>query len=59
MEVCMPSKKIDKTAILEATFEIAKKDGFASITLRSVVKHLRCSVAPLCLNFKTIDYLIQ
>ncbi|HII79400.1 MAG TPA: TetR/AcrR family transcriptional regulator, partial [Methanosarcina sp.] len=49
----------DKEAIVEAAFAIAKEEGFAGITARSVAKRLRCSVAPIYLNFGTIDDLIK
>jgi AcrR family transcriptional regulator len=53
-----PKTKFDREAIVEAAFEIAKEEGFAGITTRSVAKRLRCSVAPIYLNFETIDDLI-
>lgn len=60
MGVCMPPKtKYDKEAIVEAAFAIAKEEGFAGITARSVAKRLRCSVAPIYLNFGTIDDLVK
>jgi len=54
-----PKTKFDKEAIVEAAFAIAKEEGFAGITARSVAKRLRCSVAPIYLNFGTIDDLIK
>ncbi|AKB56882.1 TetR/AcrR family transcriptional regulator [Methanosarcina barkeri] len=54
-----PKTKFDKEAIVEAAFDIAKEEGFASITARSVAKRLHCSVAPIYLNFETIDDLIK
>lgn len=54
-----PKTKYDKEAIVEAAFDIAKEEGFAGITARSVAKRLRCSVAPIYLNFGTIDDLIK
>lgn len=59
-EIYMPPKtKFDKEAIVEAAFAIAKEEGFAGITARSVAKRLHCSVAPIYLNFGTIDDLIK
>lgn len=59
-EIYMPPKtKYDKEAIVEAAFAIAKEEGFAGITARSVAKRLHCSVAPIYLNFGTIDDLIK
>ncbi|MCQ1534968.1 TetR/AcrR family transcriptional regulator [Methanosarcina sp. KYL-1] len=54
-----PKTKFDKETIVEAAFDIAKEEGFAGITTRSVAKRLRCSVAPIYLNFGTIDDLIK
>lgn len=54
-----PKTKYDKEAIVEAAFAIAKEEGFAGITARSVAKRLRCSVAPIYLNFGTIDDLVK
>ncbi|HII79393.1 MAG TPA: hypothetical protein HA261_03105 [Methanosarcina sp.] len=42
--------KFDREAIVEATFAIAREEGFASITTRSVAKHLLCLVAPIFVN---------
>ena len=56
----MPPKiKFDRDAIVEAAFDIAKEEGFAGITARSVANRLGCSVAPIYLNFETIDDLIK
>ena len=54
-----PKTKFDREAIVEAAFEIAKEEGFAGITSRSVAKRLRCSVAPIYINFETIDDLVK
>ncbi|MDD3247246.1 MAG: helix-turn-helix domain containing protein [Methanosarcina sp.] len=54
-----PKTKFDREAIVEAAFEIAKEEGFAGITSRNVAKRLGCSVAPIYLNFETIDDLIK
>lgn len=54
-----PKTKFDKEAIIEAAFEIAKEKGFSGITARNVAKYLGCSVAPIYVNFETIDDLIE
>ncbi|ABX42134.1 TetR/AcrR family transcriptional regulator [Lachnoclostridium phytofermentans] len=54
-----PQKKISKEDIEEAAFLIAKEEGFSGITARNVAKHLGCSVAPIYVNFTTIDVLIE
>lgn len=54
-----PKTKFNKENIVEAAFEIAKENGFSAITARSVAKRLGCSVAPIYVNFETIDDLIE
>lgn len=54
-----PKTKFDREAIVDAAFDLAKEEGFVGITARSVAKRLRCSVAPIYLNFETIDDLIK
>lgn len=53
-----PKTKFNKEAIVEAAFEIAKEKGFSGITARNVANRLSCSVAPIYVNFATIDDLI-
>lgn len=50
-----PKTLFDKDAIVEAAFEIAKKSGMASITTRNVAKSLGSSVAPIYVNFETVE----
>lgn len=54
-----PKNKISKEAIIETAFIIAKKEGFSGITARNVAKRLGCSVAPIYVNFATINDLIE
>jgi len=54
-----PKTKFDREAIVEAAFAIAREEGFAGITARRVATRLHCSVAPIYLNFETIDDLIK
>ena len=56
----MPPKTIfNKDNIIKAAFEIAKESGFSAITARSVAKRLGSSVAPIYLNFETIENLME
>lgn len=56
----MPPKTIfKKENIIEAAFEIARENGFSAITARSVAKRLESSVAPIYVNFETIEELIE
>jgi len=52
-----PTTKYDKERIVEAAFEIAKEHGFSGISTRVVAKRLGCSVAPIYVNFATIEEL--
>lgn len=54
-----PKTKFDKNAILDAALEVAKEKGFSGITARSVANRLKCSVAPIYVNFATIDDLVE
>ncbi|MGM0653622.1 MAG: TetR/AcrR family transcriptional regulator [Bacillota bacterium] len=54
-----PKNKFTREEIVEAAFEVAKEEGFSKITARSVAGRLKSSVAPIYVNFKTIDELVQ
>ncbi|KUO53601.1 MAG: TetR family transcriptional regulator [Desulfitibacter sp. BRH_c19] len=54
-----PKTKFDKNAIVDAALEIAKEEGFSGITARSVAKRLNSSVAPIYVNFATVDDLVE
>lgn len=54
-----PKAKVTKNNIIEAALTIAEKEGFSSITARSVAKELGCSVAPIYVNFETMDQLME
>ncbi|GAA0180460.1 hypothetical protein SH2C18_31500 [Clostridium sediminicola] len=54
-----PKTKFNKENIIEAAFEIAKEKGLTAITTRSVATRLGCSVAPIYVNFETIENLIE
>lgn len=54
-----PPKKVSREDIIEAAFNIAKEEGFSGITARNVSKALGCSVAPIYVNFATIDDLTK
>ena len=54
-----PKNKFTREEIIEAAFEIAKEEGFSKITARSVASRLNSSVAPIYVNFKTIEELTQ
>lgn len=54
-----PKVKITKDNILDAALKIASKEGFSGITARSVAKELGCSVAPIYVNFETMEDLMD
>jgi AcrR family transcriptional regulator len=54
-----PKTKFNKENIVETAFEIAKENGFSAITARSVANRLGSSVAPIYVNFETIEDLIE
>lgn len=54
-----PKTKFDKNTILDAALEVAKEKGFSGITARSVANRLNCSVAPIYVNFATVDDLVE
>lgn len=54
-----PKKKFTKEQIIDAAFEIAKNEGLSNITIRKVAKYLGSSIAPIYVNFNTIDELIE
>lgn len=54
-----PKAKVTKDNILDAALTIASKEGFSGITARSVAKELGCSVAPIYVNFETMEELME
>lgn len=54
-----PKRKYSKKQIVKKAFEIAKKEGIDSITIRKVAAKLNSSVAPIYVNFNNVEELIQ
>ncbi len=54
-----PKTRYEKQEIVDAAFEIAREEGFSAITARGVADRLGCSVAPIYVNFETIDDLTE
>ncbi|MCM3767614.1 TetR/AcrR family transcriptional regulator [Neobacillus niacini] len=54
-----PKSKFNKDQIIEAAFEIARTEGIGGITIRKVADKLGSSIAPIYVNFKDVDELIQ
>lgn len=52
----MPTKiKISKDMILEAAFEIARKDGIEKISNRELANKLKCSIRPIYYQFENVE----
>ncbi|MBY0123562.1 TetR/AcrR family transcriptional regulator [Bacillus sp. S/N-304-OC-R1] len=54
-----PKSKFKKEQIIDAAFEIARTEGIDSITIRKVADKLGSSIAPIYVNFKEVDELIE
>lgn len=52
-----PKVKTDREAILQAAFEVAKREGISAITAQSVSKVLKTSVAPIFRVFQSVEEL--
>ena len=51
--------KITKEMILNAAFEITKKDGISKVSNREIAKKLNCSIRPIYYQFKNSDELFN
>ena len=54
-----PKNKYSKEQIVEAAFEIAKEEGMDNITMMKIAKKMGSSVAPIYVNFKGMNELIE
>lgn len=54
-----PKKKFSREQIIDVAFEIAKSEGIERITIRKVAEKLGSSIAPIYVNFKDVDELIE
>lgn len=50
-----PKNKVDKEQIIEAAFDIMKKEGFEAITTRRLADILQCSTQPIYYTFKNME----
>lgn len=51
----MPPKiQTTKEMILDAAFEIVRKDGYEHLSIRKIAEYLGCSTQPVLYNFKSI-----
>lgn len=54
-----PKQKITKEQLLEAAFEITRREGFSAVTARSVAEAAGCSIQPVFSQFATMEALHQ
>jgi len=54
-----PKTKYSREEIIDVAFDIAKNKGLTEISARKVAKELKSSVAPIYVNFATIDDLLS
>lgn len=54
-----PKNKYSKELIIDAAFEIARIEGIDNITMKKIAQRLGSSVAPIYVNFKNINELID
>jgi AcrR family transcriptional regulator len=54
-----PKIKFTKEQIIDAAFEIAKTEGTDSVTMRKIAETMGSSVAPIYVNYKSINELID
>ncbi|NIK77107.1 AcrR family transcriptional regulator [Paenibacillus castaneae] len=54
-----PKSKFTKEQIIDAAFDIARTEGIDGITIRKVAERLGSSIAPIYVNFKEVDELVQ
>ncbi len=54
-----PKIKFTKEQIIDAAFEIANTEGIDNITMRKIAEKMGSSVAPIYLNFKDVNELIE
>ena len=52
----MPTKiKISKDMILDAAFEIVRKDGMEKLSNRELANKLKCSIRPIYHQFENVE----
>ncbi|MDE5576403.1 MAG: TetR/AcrR family transcriptional regulator [Oscillospiraceae bacterium] len=49
-----PKTKITKEMILDAAFEITRRDGISNVSARTISKQLDCSTQPIMYNYPSI-----
>ncbi|HNT02906.1 MAG TPA: TetR/AcrR family transcriptional regulator [Bacillota bacterium] len=54
-----PKIKFTREQIIDAAFEIARAEGIDNVTMRKIAHRMGSSVAPIYVNFKSINELIE
>ena len=52
-----PKVRVTKKMILDASFDIVRKEGHENLNARRIAERLGCSTQPVLYNFKTVDEL--
>ena len=50
-----PKVRVTKKMILDASFDIVRKEGHEKLNVRRIAERLGCSTQPVLYNFKTVD----
>ena len=50
-----PKVRVTKKMILDASFDIVRKEGYENLNARRIAERLGCSTQPVLYNFKTVD----
>ena len=55
-KIAMPTKiRISKDMILDAAFEIVRKDGIEKLSNRELANKLKCSIRPIYYQFENVE----
>ncbi|MGN1327583.1 MAG: TetR/AcrR family transcriptional regulator, partial [Clostridia bacterium] len=55
-EIEMPTKiRISKDMILDAAFEIVRKEGIEKLSNRELANKLKCSIRPIYYQFENVE----
>ena len=54
-----PKARITRELILDAAFQIAREQGIAQVSARSIAKRLHCSTQPVLYHFATVEQICK
>lgn len=52
-------KKINKEGLLDAAYELVRKEGLESLSARKLAKEAKCSTQPIYDSFQTMDAIVK